>query len=68
MPAAVDALIHEFDGSGPPSLDDEGDERVGVYYQFIDKDECPVSGLVGPYLYREQAEAAARAAFRRGDF
>lgn len=67
MPAHS-ALIHEFDAHGPPSFDDEGDERLGFYYQFIDKQELPVTGLIGPYAFKDHAERAAQNAFRRGDF
>ncbi len=67
MPAHS-ARIHEFDSHGPPSLDDEGDERLGFYYQFIDEADDPVGGLIGPYAFKEHAERAAQAAFRRGDF
>lgn len=68
MPEVHSALIHEFDGNGPPHFDDEGDQCIGCYYQFVDKDELPVAPMVGPYLYRELAEAAAKTAFRHGDF
>lgn len=64
MPKAHSILIHEFDAaSRPPCYDDEGDQRIGSYYQFIDVDEEPISDLIGPYLYNEAAERAALKAF-----
>jgi hypothetical protein len=67
MPA-TDALIHEFDPKQPPQYDDEGDQMLGFYFQFIDTNEQPVSGLVGPYKYRVACENAARRAFQARDF
>lgn len=66
--SAHSALIHEFAAHGPPSFDDEGDAREGFYYQFIDQNELPVGGLIGPYGIKEHAERAAQNAFRAGDF
>jgi hypothetical protein len=67
MPAC-NALIHEFDSASPPYFDDEGDLMLGSYYQFIDQDDQPVSGLIGPYTDNIAAERAAKVAFNSGDF
>lgn len=66
--AVCNALIHEFDPRKPDVLDDEGDPMVGSYYQFIDENEIPVGGLIGPYRDNAAAEAAAVRAFSRRDF
>ena len=62
------ALIHEFDIKAPPRFDDDGDQMVGFYYQFIDVNEKPVYGLIGPYQRRVEAEHAAQRAFEQHDF
>lgn len=68
MPIATDALIHHFGNDDPPSFDGDGDIMLGWYYQFIDKDEAPVSGLYGPYFDDLEASKAAKRAFKRKDF
>ena len=64
----ADALIHEFDAASPPYFDDEGDQMIGCYYQWVSKDEQPIGGLIGPYSDRAVAEKAAQRAFDRKDF
>jgi len=61
--AAVAVLIHIFYPSSPPVFDEEGDLLLGSYYQFIDKNDLPISGLIGPYLDNDEAEKAAEKAF-----
>lgn len=68
MSTATDALIHHFHPADPPSFDADGELMLGWYYQFIDKDEEPVSDLYGPYLDNIDAEKAAKRAFKRKDF
>jgi len=58
-------MIHQFDGSGEPSFDDEGDERVGSYYQWVDESDHPLGELIGPYNTNKLAEKAAHRAFMR---
>jgi hypothetical protein len=67
MPSVVNALIHCFDIRATV-LDDEGCPMLGCYYQFIDTDDEPVSGLIGPYGNAMDAQQAARRAYRLRDF
>lgn len=67
MPAHS-ALIHDFDLASVPVFDDEGDQRVGFYYQFVDAQDLPVTSLHGPYRVRVDAERAAQRAFDRRDY
>lgn len=62
------AKIHEFEPSGPPYFDDEGDQMIGFYYQWLDENNDPISELIGPYHYQDQVELAATKAFARKDF
>lgn len=62
-------LIHQFTTSDiMPSFDEEGDIRIGSYFQFIDELENPIGGLIGPYRTNELAEKAAHQAYRARDF
>lgn len=62
------ALIHEFDAAKSPVFDDDGDHMIGFYYQFIDENETPVGGLIGPYRGKPECAKAAKRAFNRKDF
>jgi hypothetical protein len=64
----INALIHTFSPSSPPSFDDEGDLMLGSYFQFIDENDIPMGGLIGPYFDNLAAEKAARRAFKYKDF
>lgn len=56
--------IHEFEASGTPVYyDDEGDQMIGFYYQLTDQHDQPLTGLIGPYRYKQAVEQAARKAF-----
>lgn len=68
MPAAHSALIHEFDPQSPDRYDEDGELLLGFYYQFLNMQEHPVTGLMGPYRYKGDAEAAAQLAFSRNDY
>ena len=68
MPKASNILIHEFERHGPPYWDDEGDRMLGFYFQLTDKDDQPVSDMIGPYPYNGDAERAALRAFHNRDF
>lgn len=68
MTTACNCLIHEFDPALPPLFDDEGDQMLGYYFQFIDKDDNPVGELIGPYSDSRAAEKAAQRAFTSRDF
>jgi hypothetical protein len=62
-------LIHEFDAQALPIyLDHDGDQMIGFYYQFTDEDDQPLSGLVGPYRYDQDAQKAAMKAYKCKDF
>lgn len=65
-PASV--MIHSFEPSALPYFDDEGDQLIGSYYQFVDAADVPVGAMVGPYRTHGQAAAAAKLAFARHDF
>lgn len=66
---ACDALIHEFDINRKPiTLDEEGDPMVGFYYQFIDINSVPVTGLIGPYKLKLDCVAACKRAFKLKDY
>ncbi len=67
MPAC-NALIHEFDAAKPPVFDEDGDQMIGFYYQFIDAEDTPVTGLVGPYGDKPACDKAARKAFATKDY
>lgn len=60
-------LIHEFDAHKPPILDDDGDPMIGFYYQFINAEDKPLSGLIGPYKRKGEAATAAQRAFDTND-
>ena len=60
--------IHEFDPSGTPFLDEEGDQMIGSYYQFMNDDDEPISCLIGPYRDKKAAARAAQRAYDRRDF
>jgi hypothetical protein len=65
----MQALIHSFEVSDtPPYFDDEGDQLLGSYYQFINEDDEPISDLIGPYRTHKDAEKAAQRAYTIGDF
>lgn len=66
--AITGAKIHEFEPSGPPYFDDDGDQMIGFYYQWLDENDDVVGGLVGPYSYQDMVERAASKAFDRKDF
>lgn len=66
--AVSSAKIHEFEPSGPPFFDDEGDQMIGFYYQWLDENDDPISGLIGPYSGQVMVEQAASRAFARRDF
>lgn len=61
-------MIHTFEPSAAPYFDDEGDQMVGSYFQFVDAADVPIGAMVGPYRTDGQAAAAARLAFDRKDF
>ena len=60
--------IHEFTPSDAPHYDDEGEEMIGFYYQFIDTDDEPVSAMIGPYINKTEVEKAATRAFHSKDY
>lgn len=62
------AKIHEFEPSGLPYFDDDGDQMIGFYYQWLDEEDNPIGGLIGPYGYQAAVERAAERAFARRDF
>lgn len=62
------AKIHEFEASGMPYFDDDGDQMIGFYYQWLDVDDNPIGGLIGPYSHQEAVESAATRAFKHKDF
>jgi hypothetical protein len=67
--SAMHVLIHQFTNSAAePSFDDEGDERIGSYYQWVDQYNRPRSQLIGPYATNKEAEKAAHRAYLRRDF
>lgn len=68
MPKPVHILIHRFQPSQNPTLDDDGDEMNGFYYQFTDATDIPLGGLVGPYGLAVAAERAAEQALITNDF
>lgn len=61
------ATIHEFFAS-PPRFDEEGEILLGFYYQFMDHNDQPLYGLMGPYRHKFEAEGAAQLAFDRREF
>ena len=68
MQEAQHVLIHQFENFGLPYFDDEGDQMLGFYYQLLDKNNIPISKLIGPYLIGPEAEKAALKAIRENDF
>ena len=65
---AANALIHEFDKNKPPVLDEDGDQMLGFYYQFIDAGDRPITGLIGPYGVKQDCVDAATTAFHKHDY
>lgn len=62
-------MIHEFEANKlPVHLDDEGEQMIGFYFQFVDGANRPLGGLVGPYGHNGAAEEAAQHAFNKRDF
>lgn len=61
-------LIHEFLPNEPERHDVDGELLLGFYYQFIDDNERPLFGLIGPYRHRFEVEGAAQRAFDRQDY
>ena len=53
------ADIHHFDGSDKTVIDDEGDPRLGWYFQFMGSETEPLTSLLGPYGTSRECEAAA---------
>lgn len=68
MPKPINILIHEFDETTGPYIDDDGDQMHGFYFQFIDENDEPVTDLIGPYGYDGAAERAALRAYHSKDF
>lgn len=61
-------LIHEFTPNGVPYFDDEGDQMIGGYYQFLDENDNPITDLIGPYRDARAARKAAQRAVNRHDY
>jgi hypothetical protein len=53
------ADIHHFDGSDKSTIDDDGDPRLGWYFQFMKTITEPLTSLFGPYESSRECEAAA---------
>lgn len=68
MPEQLNIMIHEFDLSGMPYFDIEGDQMIGFYFQITDSDDQPISDMIGPYSYRKEVEKAALRAYNKKDF
>lgn len=68
MPQPHNILIHEFSPTGLAHFDDEGDQMLGFYFQITDKDDEPISEMIGPYVHKWLVEPAARKAFDNRDF
>lgn len=68
MPQAHSALIHEFDPKAPPRFDEDGEMLLGFYYQFLNVESQPITGLYGPYRHKFEADRAAQKAFERNDY
>jgi hypothetical protein len=65
---AMQCLIHTFEPSGTPCFDEDGDQLIGSYYQFVGDNDEPIGALHGPYRDNEAAEGAAKRAYNRRDF
>jgi len=68
MPKPANILIHEFDPAIQSVTDDDGDEVLGFYYEFIDENETPIGYMIGPYRDGPSAEKAALRAWKLNDF
>ena len=68
MQQAMQCLIHTFEPSGTPCFDEDGEQLIGSYYQFVDETDKPIGALHGPYRDNEAAESAATQAYHRRDF
>ena len=53
------ADIHHYDGSDVTVVDEDGDPRLGWYFQFMGSNTEPTSSLLGPYGSSKECEAAA---------
>jgi hypothetical protein len=71
MPNGVHGRIHEFSPdpvTGAVDYDEEGDPRLGFYFDIADGQGNALSMLMGPYGSKEQAEAACTLAWERRDY
>jgi len=64
----VNALIHNFETGCTPVFDEDGEQLLGFFYQFIDEQDLPVTQLIGPYRDKRAVERAAQRAFNRKDY
>ena len=56
--------IHHFEAAGN-FLDDEGEYLIGFYFCFLDDLDNQISGLIGPYNTKGEAEEACQAEYRK---
>ncbi len=52
------ADIHHYDGQDKTALDEDGDQRLGWYFQYM-ADQEPLTTMFGPYGTSKECEAAA---------
>jgi hypothetical protein len=52
------AQIHHYSEENLTDFDDDGDLRLGWYFQFFDSDDKPTSNLYGPYSTNAECEKA----------
>jgi hypothetical protein len=62
--------IHHFyphPDTGQIEIDEEGDPKLGFYFQFMNEDDEPISRMVGPYNTLPECEKACCREYEAGD-
>lgn len=65
------AKIHHFyphPVTGDIDYDEDGDPRLGWFFELVNAQDEALSPLIGPYYSAEEAEAACKRAWERGDY
>lgn len=65
QPTQQKAAIYDYDGS---SCDEYGELLFGFYWQLLNNQDVPITGLMGPYPCYDTCYAACDRAFQRHDY
>lgn len=67
----LNAEIHHFfphPDTGKLTYDEDGDPYLGYYWQLLNRQNEPISLLMGPYNTAAEAEVACKHAWQSGDY